>query len=277
MRSDLQILADALTRAHRDRVRVDATAMPLPANDAEAYEVQDGVAANLGWFGAERVTAWKVGAASRDSMPNAAPLPPQRVRASPATFVAGTFGAIGIEGEIAFRLRSALSPVALARGPAAPNSALDAAIGELVVTMEIVDPRYANVEAAGPRLRLADQGLHGALVVGSGVPYRDGVDWTSLVARVIRDGEIVTQTRGGHPLGDLRFLLVWLAGHAAQRCTHSAARDAHAPTSRELQMGGLGAGDIVTLGTWTGLIAADPGQTIEVVFPTIGSASARFA
>ena len=234
--------------------------MPLPANDSEAYEVQDAVAANLGWFGVERVTAWKVGAASRHVTPNAAPLPPQGVRTSPATFAAGTFSAIGIEGEIAFRLRSALSPEALTRDPVVPESALDAAIGELVVTMEIVDPRYADVEAAGPRLRLADQGLHGALVVGSGIPYRGDVDWTSLVARVTRDGETVTQTRGGHPLGDLRFLLAWLAGHAAQRATRSAARGARALAARELRMGGLAAGDIVTLGTWTGLVAAAPAR-----------------
>ncbi|HMA32206.1 MAG TPA: fumarylacetoacetate hydrolase family protein, partial [Casimicrobiaceae bacterium] len=59
-------------------------------------------------------------------------------------------------------------------------------------------------------------------------------------------------------LGDLRFLLAWLAGHAAGRGR------------------ALAAGDVVTAGTWTGLVAAAPGQTIDVEFPGIGAATARF-
>ncbi len=254
IRPALQPLVDALAGAHRRRERVQARTMPVPANDAEACAVQDAVAAALRWFDTARAPAWKVGAAGRDATPNAAPLPPGCVHTSPATFAAGSFNSIGIEGEIAFRLRAALSPDAIARDP----SALDAAIGELVVTIEVVDPRYADVDAAGPALKLADQGLHGALVVGSGVPYRQ-VDWHSLVAQVRCDGRLVKETRGGHPLGDLRFLLAWLAGHAAGRGR------------------ALAAGDVVTAGTWTGLIAAMPGQTVDVEFPGIGKATARFA
>jgi 2-keto-4-pentenoate hydratase len=246
-------LADALVHAHRRHGHLQARAMPVPADDAEAFAVQDAVADALRWFDAERASAWKVGAAGRDAMPNAAPLPPSRVRTSPATFAAGSFRTIGIEGEIAFQLRSAPSPEAIARDPAA----LDAAIGELLVTIEVVEPRYADVAAAGPTLRLADQGLHGALVIGSGVPWRE-VDWHSLVARLRCDGSLVKETRGGHPLGDLRFLLAWLAGHAAGR-------------GRALM-----AGDVVTAGTWTGLVEAAPGQTIEVEFPGIGKATAHF-
>lgn len=250
----MQRLADALVHAHRRNGHLQASAMPVPASDAEAYAVQDAVAQAQRWFASERASAWKVGAASRDATPSAAPLPPHCVRTSPATFAAGSFRTIGIEGEIAFQLRAAPSPDAIARDA----SALDAAIGELVVTIEVVEPRYADVDAAGPTLKLADQGLHGALVIGSGVPYRE-IDWRSLVARVRRDGKLVKETRGGHPLGDLRFLLAWLAGHAAARgCP-------------------LAAGDVVTAGTWTGLVAAAPGQTIDVEFPGIGAATARFA
>ncbi len=253
LRPEMQKLADALVHAHRRHGHLQARAMPVPASDAEACAVQDAVAAALRWFDVDRAFAWKVGAANRDATPSAAPLPPRCVRTSPATFAAGSFRTIGIEGEIAFLLRSAPSPEAIARDPAA----LDAAIGELRVTIEIVEPRYADVDAAGPTLRLADQGLHGALVIGSGVPWRE-VDWHSLVAQVNCDGKLVKETRGGHPLGDLRFLLAWLAGHAAAR-------------GRPLM-----AGDVVTAGTWTGLVEAAPGQTVDVEFPGIGKATARF-
>jgi 2-keto-4-pentenoate hydratase len=100
--------------------------------------------------------------------------------------------------------------------------------------------------------------VHGALVVGTGIPWRGTLPWDTLVAIVRRDGEVVRETRGGHPLGNLLFMLPWLARHAA---------DSGLP---------LGTGDLVTAGTWTGVFEAAPGQTIEVEFPDVGRASARF-
>ena len=38
----------------------------------------------------------------------------------------------------------------------------------------------------------------------------------------------------------------------------------------------LAAGDHVTAGTWTGVYEAAPGESIDVEFPGIGHASARF-
>jgi 2-keto-4-pentenoate hydratase len=251
--SYLEPLRDALVGARRSRVPVDATRLPVPQADADAYAVQEAVADAFGWFVA-RPSGWKVGAPSRTATPSAAPLPTAVVHASPATFAAGTFNRILIEGEIAFRLGAPLTGDAL-RGDVA---AVSAAIAELVVTIEVVDPRYRDMDAAGPALRLADQLLHGALVVGSGVPWRGSLDWPAQVAILRADGRVVRETRGGHPLGDLLFLLPWLAQHAAQRGVT------------------LAAGDVVTAGTWTGVHEAAPGQTIDVEFPGIGCASADF-
>jgi 2-keto-4-pentenoate hydratase len=249
----LEPLRDALIAARRSHEPIAVAGLPVPRSDADAYAVQRAVADEFGWF-ASQPMAWKVGAANHTATPNAAPLPARGVHASPATFARGTFNRILIEGEIAFRLRAPLSGDA----PPRDDAAASVAVGELVVTIEVVDPRYGDMEAASPGLRLADQGLHGALVVGAGVPWRGSVDWGSLVAIVRRDGEIVKETRGGHPLGNLLFLLPWLAQHAAQRGFP------------------LAAGDLITAGTWTGVFEAAPGQTIDVEFPAIGRASARF-
>jgi len=238
----LEPLRDALLRAHRTR------ALPVPQGDADAYAVQRALAADLRWFGT-RPAAWKVGSASRNATPSAAPIPSAVVRASPATFGRGTFNRIVIEGEIAFRLAAPLDAAA---------QDVSAAIGELVVTIEVVDPRYSDMDAAAPLLRLADQLLNGALVVGSGVPWRGSLDWGAQAAIVRRNGTVVKETRGGHPLGDLVFLLRWLAQHAEAEGTP------------------LAAGDLVTAGTWTGVYEAAPGESIDVEFPGIGHASARF-
>ena len=227
---------------------VDVAGLPVPHGDADAYAVQRALAADLRWFGT-RPAAWKVGAASRAVTPSAAPIPSAVVRASPATFGHGTFNRIIIEGEIAFRLAAPIEAAALDAS---------AAIAELVVTIEVVDPRYSDMDAAPPLLRLADQLLNGALVVGSGVPWRGSLDWGAQVAIVRRNGTVVKETRGGHPLGDLVFLLRWLAEHA------------------EAQGTPLAAGDLVTAGTWTGVYDAAPGESIDVEFPGIGHASARF-
>jgi 2-keto-4-pentenoate hydratase len=246
----LEPLREALIGARRSHHPAPVAGLPLPRDDADAYAVQRAVAAEFGWF-ASRPTAWKVGAASRAATPSAAPLPPAVVHASPATFGRGTFNRILIEGEIAFRLCAAIAADAR-------ENAVSAAIGDLVVTIEVVDPRYDDMDAASPPLRLADQLLHGALVVGTGVPWRGSLDWQSQAAIVRSDGAIVKETRGGHPLGDLQFLLAWLAQHAAQQ--------GHA----------LAAGDLITAGTWTGVLEAAAGQTIDVEFPAIGRASACF-
>ncbi|HEY7788336.1 MAG TPA: fumarylacetoacetate hydrolase family protein [Casimicrobiaceae bacterium] len=248
---DLVPLRDALLHARRERKPIAVRGLPVPRSDAEAYAVQQALADACGWFDSSRPRAWKVGAAGREAVPNAAPLPPQGVVQSPAAFVARTFNRILIEGEVAFRLRA---PLAAGADPAQVADA----IGDWLVTIEVVDPRYADMDAANSTLRLADQGLHGALVVGTGGRFPEAIDWTSLVARVRRNGEVVKETRGGHPLGDLLFLLPWLARHAAERGSP------------------LGVGDVITAGTWTGVVEAFSGQTIDVEFPAIGRASARF-
>jgi 2-keto-4-pentenoate hydratase len=250
----LRPLLSALIDARRRHASIPLSGLPVPRSDADAYAVQRAVAHALGWFANARPPAWKVGAASRDATPNAAPLPAAGIRESPATFVAGTFNRILVEGEIAFRLRAPLD--------AAPDvdaaRAVAAAVDEWLVTIEIVDPRYDDLDATAAALRLADQGLHGALVVGTGRRFPQAVDWASLVALVRRNGDIVRQTHGGHPLGDLAFLLPWLARHA------------------EANGMPLAAGDIVTAGTWTGVVEAFPGETIDVEFPAIGRASVHF-
>src|SRR4051794_21888389 len=169
--SYLTPLRDALIDARRSHTTVDPHALPVPQSDADAYAVQHAVAEAFDWFKAP-AKAWKVGAASRTATPSAAPLPANAVVDTPATFPRGTFNRILIEGEIAFRLRAPLR----AEVPDDMLDAVSASIGDLVVTIEVVDPRYSDLDAAGPALRLADQGLNGALVIGSGVRWQGSLD-----------------------------------------------------------------------------------------------------
>jgi 2-keto-4-pentenoate hydratase len=201
----------------------------------------------MGWFAVARPTAWKAGAGKPGDTPTAVPLPPAGVVQSPARFPSGTFHGIRIEAEIAFRVGDDV-----ARGEDWKRW-----IDALVVTIEVVDTRIADVERASALVKLADAQQHGALVVGSAIPRRD-LEWASLRAIVRRNGKVVADTRGGHPLGDPSVLLPWFVRHVATRGFD------------------LRAGDLVTAGTWVGIVAAEEGDTIEAEFEDVGSASAAF-
>jgi 2-keto-4-pentenoate hydratase len=241
-------LTELLIRARRERGQFTMAEVGGDLRSAEeAYRVQDEVAAALGWFAGARASAWKVGAGARNETPVAAPLPPAGVVTSPGRFARDSFHSIRIEAEIAFRFGDG----------AARGDDWKRWVDALVVTIEIVDTRIADVERATPLLKLADAQQHGALIVGSAIPRRD-LDWGSLRAVVRRNGSVVADTRGGHPLGDPSVLLPWFLRHVA---------------SRGLD---LRAGDLATAGTWAGAIPAQPGDAIEVEFEGVGRAAASF-
>src|SRR5690242_11676 len=100
----LEPLRDALIHARRTHTTVDPRTLPVPRSDADAYAVQRSIAEAFAWPPSPK--AWKVGASSRTSTPNAAPLAADAVHGSPVTFARGTFNRILIEGEIAFRLHA---------------------------------------------------------------------------------------------------------------------------------------------------------------------------
>lgn len=242
-----QRVAELLIRARRERrqIELDAFGGELPSAD-DAYRVQDAVATAMGWFADARPTAWKVGG-NPGEMPFAAPLPHGGVVGTPARFAADTFHAILIEAEIAFCFGAGVG-----RG-----NGWTSWVDELAVTIEVVDTRIADGLRAPPRLKLADVQLHGALVVGTSTPRR-ALDWSALRAIVRRNGEIAAETRGGHRLGDPSVLLPWFVEHVAARGR------------------ALAAGDLVTAGTWAGVVTAAPGDAIDVEFEGVGRASATF-
>jgi 2-keto-4-pentenoate hydratase len=132
-----------------------------------------------------------------------------------------------------------------------------AAVGEFVVTIEVVDARLADAASAPPMLKLADAQMHGALVVGSGIDRRH-VDWATLHVTVKRNGATIHDGRGGHALVDPTGLLPWFVRHV------------------EARSGGIRAGDLVTAGTWVGILPARRGDTFDVAFDGIGRAVVSF-
>jgi 2-keto-4-pentenoate hydratase len=227
----------------------------LPLTDAAAaYAVQDGVARAFGWFGQRMPRHWKSGGASRRAVLTHAALPPQGVWDSPADARAWPFRLRGIEAEVALRLACDVDAALAATLDA--DSAAGALIDAMCVSIEIVDSRWVEGLDAPALAKLADLQSHGALVLGTWVPFETR-DWSTQVCRVQIGAQPTVERRGSHAMADPLFVLpAWLP-HATR--------------------GGLTvpAGTVVTTGTWVGILDAAAGDLVSAEFPGIGTASVQ--
>lgn len=224
----------------------------LPSDEAAAYATQERVARELGWFGAQPARHWKSGGPSRSQPLTHAPLPPQGIWASGHDARAWPFHFRGIEAEIALRLGREVT-AELARG--LDTSSAPALVDSMCVSIEVVDSRWTEARAAPQLARLADLQSHGALVLGAWQPFVPR-DWAAQVCHVTI-GAAAHRFQGTHSLADPAFVLpAWL---------RHATRDGRP----------LPAGSVVSTGTWCGLLFAQPGDRVDVVFDGIGEASVQ--
>ncbi len=223
------------------------------ADAQAAYAAQDAVANAFGWFDGLPARHWKSGGPSREAVLTHAPLAPAGVWTSPAQAGDWPFHLRGIEAEIALRLGREVSPeLAMSLDVAGAAELIDA----MCVSIEIVDSRWEDGLNAPALAKLADQQLHGALVLGAWVPFVPR-DWATQVARVQVGAQAPVEFQGTHSLADPAFLLpAWL--RHATRHGHS-----------------LPAGTVVTTGTWVGILHAAAGDLVTAEFPGVGSASVQ--
>lgn len=235
-----------LVGAHRSRTPAPTGDLAL-ASDEEAYRVQDSVFSEL-WPGA-RPAGWKAGGPSEKVTPTAAPIPPERVLRSPANVQPSALSMVGVEAEVAFCLARDLPP----RSRPYSDRSVAAAIGEVLVVIELCGSRLAGWRETSGLWKLADFQNNSALVVGSGTKQWQKIDFVAQDCEfTVGDREV--KATGAHPFGNPFRLIPWLVKHAAKR--------GH----------GLRAGDIVTTGAWTGLVEARAGDTVKARFPGIGEA-----
>lgn len=238
--------ADLLITAHQGGAKLDWLPQECsPRTLQEAYAVQELVRSEL-----EATDGWKVGAATSESEPFAAPLLASRIGETGIEIQAGQFNMFGIEGELAFRLAGDLPP------RAAPYTLdeIHAAVGSLHAAIELVDSRLPDWESADNLWRMADNGSNGYLVLGSGI-----TDWLDMPLEKARvrldiDGRPAVEQEGGNTGGDPVRLLVYLVNHCREH------------------RGGLKAGDVITTGSFTGLSFGSAPSRFRVSFPDVGEA-----
>ncbi|WGF90170.1 2-keto-4-pentenoate hydratase [Marinivivus vitaminiproducens] len=217
-----------------------------PVDAAEAYAIQDVVAERLG-----PVVGWKVGAASIEAEPTAAPLLDGTILPSPASLSSAAYAPLGVEAEIAFTLARDL-PAGASRSDA------EAAIGAAHVVIEVCASRFSDWHAVDGLSKLADFNTNGALVVGTAFDGWRDLEVSRQKVRLDFNDQTVIEQDGGNTASDLLRLLVWLAGHAEGRGQP------------------LAAGQVVTTGSWTGIRFVTPGTSVKAMFEGLGSAHVDF-
>ena len=247
MTSDVSHAVQALLQARRTGIQV-APPFALP-DRAAVHAIQDGVARATG-----PVAGWKVGARTPTAEPNPAPLLAGALVASPARFDGKAMHMIGVEVEISFHI---VRDIPARRTAVSRDEAL-AAVGDAFVGMEIVDTRLANFEKADPEWLLADNQMNHALVVGSSFKEWSSKDWANLGVKLVIDGKIVVEQKGGLGAVDPVRPLAWMIDHAVR------------------ERGGIRAGQAITTGSWTGLRYFPPGTKARGEFEGLGAVEASF-
>ncbi|WP_372617718.1 2-keto-4-pentenoate hydratase [Falsiroseomonas sp.] len=214
-----------------------------PADEAAAWAIQREVLRRMGG----RIGGWKC-ATPEGKPPSAALLNAAGLRSSPTHWQVAPGGRIGIETEVAFRLGRDLKP----RGTPWTREEVVEAIAACFPAIEMVASRYADMNAVPLLTNIADNIAHGGLVCGAEVPDWRSRDLNDLTVRQSAGGVVQVEKRGSNPAGDPLLSLTRLANHLHAFGLH------------------LEAGQVVTTGSWTGLLFVEGGQRVVGGFEGLG-------
>ena len=227
-----------------------------PRNAAEAYRIQDLLVEELGF----PVGGWKIGCTGavarkilKTRRPFAGRIFSTRMFESGVGLPDSAYPMRGLEGEFAFRMKTALPP----RKRPYSQAEVTAAVGSLHPAIEIVDSRFEDWLKVGVQSIIADQGSNGALILGAPVPRWRQLKLERMAVKMVVDGKVVGQGIGADCLGHPLKALTWLANLLRQR-------------------GGLAAGAIVSTGTCSGFHRAAPGVSVRAEFDRIGAVEVSF-
>jgi 2-keto-4-pentenoate hydratase len=256
---DPKLTATALRELRQARGRTRA----LPETVAPRTE-QEGATAQLALarlIGADPPAGFKIGATGKRmqaylglSGPAAGFMPEAGLYTSGATVRFADFVNPGVECEIAVRLAHDLPP-----GPCTRTEA-EAAVGELMTGIEIVENRYHDLAELGTPTMIADQVFHAAAVVGAPADDWRGLDVAALVGRMSIDGALRDQGVAADLLGHPMNCLAWLAGSAVAAA-----------------FGGLKAGQVIMLGSVTPPLWLDAPAHVTVEFPPLPAVAITLA
>jgi 2-keto-4-pentenoate hydratase len=249
----LEQLAERLADARRSGHCIDLPVPPVSLSDA--YEIQEHVSRLVG----TRHVGWKVGSTSKaaqarldTSEPGAGRLLEPFVFTHGAQIPVSMNHDVQLEVEFAFRMGRDLAP----RAEPYDMGEVHAAVAAFLPAIEIVGSRYCSgLAGAGQELVTADGGANIAFVYGAAHPIATSDDLAAHACELIINDKTVAHGVGANALDGPFNVLVWLVNHLGKRNIT------------------LGANELVSTGTCTGLVASAPGDQISGRFGDLGEVS----
>ncbi|QNT79363.1 2-keto-4-pentenoate hydratase [Entomobacter blattae] len=223
----------------------------IPESWEEMFAIQNGVAHALLGSGYGPIVAWKVGAPKPDGQPFGAAIWNQTFFENVESVNVRDYYKVGVEAEIVYRFGKTF----LRRENPYTAEDILAAIATVHPAIELVDTRFVDMGKQTFFINQADQGSHGALIIGKPME-----NWKTLVPveepiTLTINGEIRAQHKGGNSAGDTIRGLTWIVNHALE--------------SEEC----VPAGTAVTTGSTTGTIFVEKGSKITAQFEHVGTLS----
>jgi 2-keto-4-pentenoate hydratase len=192
-------------------------AVPLTISDA--YDIQDKYVALLRRGNGEPI-GYKVGLTSatmqafcRINHPIAGVVLASRVHRTGARVRRSDFGRLGLEFEIAVRIKSDIP----ATEKALTAGAIEPHIDGVCAAIELVDDRAADYTSLDVRSLVADNSWNGGIVLSD--MRSTWPDLAPLFGRTTKDGDLIGEGYGRDILGHPFNSVVWLATHLASRGT----------------------------------------------------------
>lgn len=255
----IEAMLQALVRAHAGGPAADDRAYQgLVTCVEQAYAIQQRLFHALGHAPGVPMY-WKSGAASSSDPMRHAPLPNAGVRPAGADLRDLPLRHRWIEAEVALRLARDVTPdeardIATRETHALGDGLVDGLVDGMCVAIEVVDCRWAAARQAAPLLKLVDLLVHGALVLGTFVPYSPRA-WAQQACHVRIGAAQARSFSGSLGIGDPASVLpAWL-----QHVTRNGAT--------------VPAGSVVSTGSWCGLLEAAAEDAVSAEFPGIGVVS----
>ncbi len=245
-------LAQRLWDARRGGTLVEAAARRELGDLEDAYRVQDEAVRASG----HARTGWKVGSTSAEARrklgtdrPGAGALLEPFCFERGAEVVVFAAHSPAVEGEFVFVMGEGLPP----REAPFERAEVLAAVMGVTGGIEVVGSRFeGGLAGLGREGVTADFGANIAFVAGEIRPDWRDRDLRDAGVALSVDGEALAQGTGALALGDPALVLLWLANHLRERGD------------------GLRAGDHVTTGTCTGVVAIAPGARVLADFGPLG-------
>jgi 2-keto-4-pentenoate hydratase len=222
-----------------------------PADVADALAIQERVRELLG----AAIGGWKCSVPSAAREIAAAPIFASTITSNSPCAILPIEGKARIEPEIAFVIGRDLPP----RATPYSEAEVRAGIRETRAVLELIGPRYADPAAVTYPEFLADSIANQGLFVGPVVADRPELTLEAFRIRIDTPNRLLLVREGEHLDGHPLRPLVWLANHLASR------------------RAGLTAGQVVTTGSYCGMVDVPLDTPLVVAFGDFGRLPVQFA